>query len=80
MVSSDWDHWDTMSSAKRHEAPTINLDTPGSAEKLKAVLAGRLSIVVLMKTMINATQIPKPMQAASSFVCPQILILRSQLN
>jgi hypothetical protein len=80
MVSSDWDHWDTMSSAKRHEAPTINLDTPGSAEKLKAVLAGRLSIVVLMKTMINATQIPKPMQAASSIVSPQILILRSQLN
>jgi hypothetical protein len=80
MVSSDWDHWDTMSSAKRHEAPTINLDTPGSAEKLKAVLAGRLSIVVLMKTMINATQIPKPMQAAGSIVSPQILILRSQLN
>jgi hypothetical protein len=31
-----------MSSAKRHEAPTTNLDTPGRAEKLKAVLAGQL--------------------------------------
>ena len=49
MVSPDWDHLDTMSSAKRDRALTTNLDTPGRAEKLKAVclLAG-FAIIVLI--------------------------------
>jgi hypothetical protein len=38
-----------MSSAKRDEAPTTNLDTPGRAEKLKVacLLAGFAIIVVI---------------------------------
>jgi hypothetical protein len=38
-----------MSSAKRDEAPTTNLDTPGRAEKLKPVclLAGFAIVVVI---------------------------------
>jgi hypothetical protein len=42
---------DTMSSAKRDEVPTTNLDTPGRAGKLKALclLAG-FAIVVPIAT------------------------------
>jgi hypothetical protein len=47
MVSPDWDHFDAMSSAKHDEAPTTHLDTPGRAEKLKAVyLMAGFAIVV----------------------------------
>jgi hypothetical protein len=48
---ADGYHFKYMSTAKHDEAPTANFDTPGRAEKLKAVclLAG-FAIVVLIAT------------------------------
>jgi hypothetical protein len=53
-VSLDWDHLDTMRTAKRREAPTTNFDTSGRAKELKAVLC--LSEIKLAHTDDEARQ------------------------